>query len=44
VGFWVDQVGEVVASIPAAQGADTIVLTQTYQQARRSTCSGPRAG
>jgi hypothetical protein len=33
VGFWVDQVGEVVASIPAAQRADTIVLTQTYQQA-----------
>ena len=30
---YVDQVGEVVASIPAAQRADTIVLAQSYQQA-----------
>ena len=30
---YVDQVGEVVASIPAAQRPDTIVLTQSYQQA-----------
>jgi 4-amino-4-deoxy-L-arabinose transferase-like glycosyltransferase len=30
---YVDQVGEVVASIPAAQRTETIVLTQSYQQA-----------
>ncbi len=30
---YVDQIGEVVASIPAGQRAGTIVLTQTYQQA-----------
>ena len=30
---YVDQVGEVVASLPAAQRPDTIVLTQSYQQA-----------
>jgi hypothetical protein len=30
---YVDQVGEVVASMPAAQRVDTIVLAQSYQQA-----------
>ena len=30
---YVDQVGEVAAGIPAAQRTDTIVLTQSYQQA-----------
>jgi hypothetical protein len=30
---YVDQVGQVVASIPAAQRPDTVVLTQSYQQA-----------
>jgi 4-amino-4-deoxy-L-arabinose transferase-like glycosyltransferase len=30
---YVDQVGEVVASIPAAQRTETVVLTQSYQQA-----------
>jgi hypothetical protein len=39
---YVDQVGEVVASIPAAQRADTIVLAQSYQQAAALGCSGPR--
>jgi hypothetical protein len=30
---YVDQVGEVVASLPATQRADTIVFTQSYQEA-----------
>jgi len=30
---YVDQVGEVVAGIPAAQRHDTVVLTRSYQQA-----------
>jgi hypothetical protein len=41
---YVDQVGEVVASIPAAQRADTIVLTQTYQQAAALDLLRPASG
>ena len=41
---YVDQVEEVVASIPAAQRADTIVLTQTYQQAAALDLLRPASG
>jgi len=39
---YVDQVGEVVASIPAAQRADTSCWLRAISRRRRSMCSGPR--
>jgi Dolichyl-phosphate-mannose-protein mannosyltransferase len=41
---YVDQVGEVVASIPAAQRTETIVLTQSYQQAAALALLRPANG